>query len=268
MSWHVGDPDLAAYADGSLPAPGVWSVEAHLAACEGCRERLTFDAVDAGWERLDAELDAPRPGLVERALSFGGVPATTARLLTATPALRGSWLVSVTLTLLLAAVLAHYAQPLVFLALTPLLPVLGVAVSFGPGIDPTHEVTVVAPYSTFRLLLLRCATVLAANTLLTAAASLALAEYGVRIAGWFLPSLALTILTLLITPRLGAVPAATVVGLGWLSLVLGTRHSTSLLPYTAAGQVAMAVAAALAAVALGFQMSAFDRTRPLPRRFR
>ncbi|MFG1927907.1 anti-sigma factor family protein [Cryptosporangium sp. NPDC048952] len=268
MSWHVEDSDLDAYADGSLPAPGVWSVEAHLAACQDCRERLTLESVDAGWERLDASLDAPTPGFVERALGLCGVPEHTARLLAATPALRGSWLVAVVLTLLLAAVLAHYAKPFVFLALTPLLPVLGVAVSFGPGIDPTYETTVVAPYSTFRLLLLRCATVLSANTLLTAAASLTLAEYGVRIAGWFLPSLALTILTLLITPRLGAVPGATVVGLGWLTLVAGTWHSTSSLPYTAAGQVAMAVAAALAAVALCFQMSAFDSTRPLPRRTR
>ena len=113
-------------------------------------------------------------------------------------------------------------------------------------------------------------TVLSANTLLNAAASLTLAEYGVRIAGWFLPSLALTILTLLITPRLGAVPAATVVGLGWLSLVFGTGqwHPLSSAPYTGAGQVAMALAAAAAAVALHFQMTAFDRTHPLTRRTR
>jgi len=263
MSWHIGQSDLTGYADGTLPAPAAWSVEAHLLRCGACREALATDFVDAGWERLDASLDAPRPGVIERLLVRVGVPEHTGRLLAATPALRGSWLAAVALTLTLASVLAHHLEPAVFLAVAPLLPVLGVAVSFGPGIDPTYEATVVAPYSTFRLLLLRCAAVVSTNTVLTAAASLALAEYGVRIVGWFLPSLALTILTLLITPRLGAAPAATVVGLGWLSLVVSTDawRSTTVGPYTAVGQAAMAVAAAIAAVALRHQHTAFERTR-------
>ncbi|GAA3394401.1 zf-HC2 domain-containing protein [Cryptosporangium minutisporangium] len=266
--WHVSQADLAGYAAGTLPVPALWSVEAHVAACATCRDELSAVAgptvVDAGWERLDAELDAPRPGAIERLLVACGVPEYTGRLLAATPALRGSWLTAVAVTLTLAALLAQYVDPVVFLALTPLLPLIGVAVSFGPGIDPTYETTVVAPFSTFRLLLLRCAAVLSANTVLAAAASLTMAEYGLRIVGWFLPSLALTIVTLLLTPRLGSVPAAAVVGLGWFGVVFSTDalHSTSSAPYSVAGQSAIAAAALVAAIALRHQIAAFDRTRP------
>ncbi|SHN44391.1 zf-HC2 domain-containing protein [Cryptosporangium aurantiacum] len=268
MSWHLASSDLAAYAAGELTPPALWSVEAHVASCAECRGSLASivgpDLVDAGWERLDASLDAPRPGVVERTLVALGVPEHTGRLLAATPALRGSWLTAVAVTLLLAALLAHYVEPVVFLALTPLLPLIGVAVSFGPGIDPTYETTVVAPFSTFRLLLLRCAAVLSVNTVLATAASLSMAEYGIRVVGWFLPSLALTILTLLLTPRFGAVPAAAVVGLGWFGAVLssGGLNSTSSAPYSVAGQSAIAAAAVAAALALRHQIAAFDRARP------
>ncbi|TQS42385.1 zf-HC2 domain-containing protein [Cryptosporangium phraense] len=261
MSWHIDESLLEGYENGALPAPALWSVETHLMACASCRSRLSFDD-EAGWERLDAALDAPRPGVFERALTACGVPSHTGRLLVATPALRGSWLTAVAVTLALAALMAHVFQPVVFLTLTPLLPLLGVAVSFGPGIDPTYETTVVAPFSTFRLLLLRCLAVLSVNTVLAGVASLFMTGYGLRIVGWFLPSLALTLLTLLFTPRLGSVPAAAVVSLGWLGVVVlaGARSLGSPL-YTVTGQLAVAVATAVAAVALRRQAAAFDRTR-------
>jgi hypothetical protein len=191
-------------------------------------------------------------------------------LLTATPALRASWLTAVALTLALTVVLAQYVQPVVFLGLTPLLPLLGVAVSFGPGIDPTYETTVVAPFSTFRLLLLRCVAVLATNSLLAAVASLSIAGYGVRILGWFLPSLALTILALLLMPRLGTVPAVAVPALGWLGLIVatGAAHSTDSTLYAPAAQVLIAAAGAIAAVALRRQAAAFDSARPSTWRIR
>src|SRR4051812_16737152 len=127
--WHVTDDDLRVYAAGTCAPPLLWSVESHLVACPGCRDRLTAAAgraeprrLDDGWAALDAALDAPAPGPVQRVLGRAGVPEHTAVLLAATPALRLSWLGAVTLTLVFTALLAFLVAPLVFLAAAPLLP--------------------------------------------------------------------------------------------------------------------------------------------------
>ncbi|GAA1507215.1 hypothetical protein GCM10009827_021660 [Dactylosporangium maewongense] len=256
--WHLQDSDVRAYAGGGLAGPLLWSVEAHLGACAACRSRLTAVAdprlVDDGWTRLDASLDAPVPGPVERLLLLLRVPDHTARLLAATPALRLSWLVAITLTLAMTATVARLADPLVFLAGAPLLPLLGVAVSFGPGIDPTYEVALVAPMQSFRLLLLRCAAVVSVTTVLCALASLAVPDAGPGAAGWFLPSLALTVLTLLLAPRLGTVTAAVVAGVGWGGLVAAAAGVL----FTAAGQAGTALAVALAVGLLARRAATFD----------
>ncbi|GAA3202116.1 zf-HC2 domain-containing protein [Dactylosporangium siamense] len=262
-AWHLQDSDLHAYAGGGLAGPLLWSVEAHLGACASCRDRLHGcvaqadpQLVEDGWARLDASLDAAVPGPVERLLLLLGVPDHTARLLAATPALRLSWLVAVALTLAMTATIARLADPIVFLAAAPLLPLIGVAVSFGPGIDPTYEMALVAPMQSFRLLLLRCVTVVSANTVLCALASLAV-DAGLAAAGWFLPSLALTVLTLLLAPRFGTVIAACAVGVGWACLVAALTGAL----FTTAGQSGTALAAVLAAAVLARRASAFDTSR-------
>ncbi|MEK8104346.1 hypothetical protein NKG94_02795 [Micromonospora sp. M12] len=139
----------------------------------------------------------------------------------------------------------------------PLLPLVAVATSFARGIDPTYEIAVVAPVRSFRLLLLRCLAVLSATTALSAVASLFIYEYGLRATGWFLPSLALTALSLLLSTRLGAAPAAVVVGVGWAVVVTATVGDR--LVFTLAGQLGAAVVGAIAAVALSRQRDTFDR---------
>ena len=262
-TWHVPDDDLRRYAGRGLAPPLLWSAETHLAACSDCRSRVAvFVSVDDGWARLDAALDAPRPGPVERLLVAVGVPDHTARLLTATPALRLSWLGAVALTLILTAALAHAVTPAVFLGVAPLLPLVGVAASFGPGIDPTYEITVTAPVHAFRLLLLRCVTVLAANTVLGAVASAFVPGSGLTVAGWFLPSLALTVATLLLSSRVGPVLSAVVVGAVWVLAVVWAGP----VPFSTAGQLSLLAAVALFSVLLARRAAVFD---VLPtRRFR
>jgi len=273
--WHVPDEDLRRYADRGAGPPWLWSIEAHLAACGQCRYRLADVAdpalVRAGWARLDAELDAPRPGPVESMLVRLGVHEHTARLLAATPVLRWSWLAAVTVTLVLAATAAHLAQgmaaPLPFLAVAPLLPLVGVAVSFGPGVDPTYELAVVAPLHTFRLLLLRCAAVLGTTTVLSAAVIPALPGSGPVVLAWLLPALVLTLLSLALTPRFGPVAAAVGVGVGWVVLLASTvRFDTgeSLL-FGTGGQAVLAVAAVGAAVFLVKVRPGFETGRHLHR---
>jgi hypothetical protein len=264
--WHVPDHDLRTYAVGRAAPPQRWSVEAHLSACPACRARLTAvvapSDIDSGWDLIDAELDAPVPGRIERLIARCGVPEQVARLLAATPALRVSWLAALGSTVTLMAVLANVAKPVVFLAMAPLLPVLGVAVSFGPRVDPTFEITLVAPIDTFRLLLLRCAAVLGVTTTMSAVASFAMPDYGLKALGWFLPGLALTLISLALAPRLDPVRAAVVVGVGWILLVLSTLRAVVFSP---TGQAAVAVAAVLAGAAVVLLRPAFDTSRTIDR---
>ncbi|MFD9006818.1 zf-HC2 domain-containing protein [Streptomyces sp. NPDC059582] len=265
-TWHVPEDDIRAYLRGELAAPRLWSADTHLAACADCRARLAQAddpvALDAGWERLDAELDAPRRGFVEWALVRVGIADHTARLLTATPVLRRSWLGAVVAVLLMTVLAADTVQsahsPTFFLVLAPLLPLAGVALSYGPALDPTYEMAVVSPLHGFRLLLIRTVAVLAVGLGLNGLATLALPGYGLRALAWLLPALALTATGLALMPRLGPVLAPGLVGGAWIGLLVAARATTegTLAPFTPAGQ---GVAGAVAAVAVGLLYAARDR---------
>ncbi|MGV9755548.1 zf-HC2 domain-containing protein [Streptomyces tricolor] len=271
MSWHVTPEDLGAYARGELAPPLVWSADTHLAGCAECRAVLAAawdpGALDAGWERLDAELDAPRPRPFERLLLRLGVADHTARLLAATPVLRRSWLTAVALVLAMSVLTARTGHSAtLFLAVAPLLPLAGVALSYGPAVDPTYEMTVVAPLHGFRLLMIRTVAVLAAGLALNGLAGLALPGYGLSAFGWLLPALALTATALALTPRLGPAVAPSAVGGGWVALLLVADAAReggdrALAPFTAAGQGVAAGVAALAAGLLFLGRDRFDQAR-------
>jgi len=275
LTWHVPEDDLRAYTQGELTPPRLWSADSHLASCARCRRALADvsdpAALDAGWERLDAELDAPRPRLTESLLVRAGVADHTARILAATPVLRRSWLLAVTAVLLMTVAVTYSsdagATPRLFLALAPLLPLAGVALSYGPTLDPTYEMAVVSPTHGFRLLLIRTVAVLTVGLGLNGLATLALPDYGLRALAWLLPALALTGTGLALTPRLGPVLAPSLVGGAWIALLLtaqatAAEHAT-LAPFTAAGQ---GVAGAVAALALALLLLVRDRFDSAPAR--
>ncbi|MFE9773830.1 zf-HC2 domain-containing protein [Streptomyces sp. NPDC005931] len=271
--WHVPIEDLLAYGRGELEPPVLWSADTHLTTCARCRGVLADvgdrTVLDAGWERLDAELDAPRPGFLEALLVRLGVADHTVRLLAATPVLRRSWLGAVVAVLLLSVAATHATRsggsPTLFLALAPLLPLAGVALSYGPALDPTYEMAVVAPMHGFRLLMIRTVTVLGAALALNGLASLALPGYGLAALAWLLPALALTATGLALTPRLGPVLAPSVVGGSWVALLLAAEAvregADPLAPFTAAGQGVSAAVAALAAGLLFLLRDRFDLSR-------
>ncbi|MET9777345.1 zf-HC2 domain-containing protein [Streptomyces sp. NPDC006367] len=269
--WHVDEDDLRAYAAGELAAPALWSADTHLTACARCRDVLAgvsdAAALDAGWERLDAELDAPRPGRLEGLLVRCGVAGHTARLLAATPVLRRSWLGAVlaVLAMTVAVALASGAtgRPAVFLAFAPLLPLAGVALAYGPALDPTYEMAVVSPMHGFRLLMIRTVAVLTVGLGVNGLATLALPGYGLRALGWLLPALALTASGLALTPRLGPVAAPSVVAGGWGAVLFAADAARAaadgpLAPFTAAGQGVSAAVAALGAGLLVLFRDRFD----------
>ena len=193
MTWHADASLLARYAAGQIDDARASSVEAHLVACAGCRAAVAgnvkVDRLDAIWGEVEAIVDTPRLGIVERLLRALGVKDHFARLLAATPSLQLSWLLgmSASLAFVVAAAGAGRRQPVLFLVVAPLLPVVGVAAAFGPGLDPTYEVAMAAPLGTFRLLLLRSAAVLATTTLLAGIASFALPVLDWTAGAWLLP---------------------------------------------------------------------------------
>jgi hypothetical protein len=270
MTWHVAEEDLRAYVRGDLAPPMLWSADTHLVACAECRARLASvsdpAALDAGWERLDAELDAPRPGLFEGLLLKLGIADHTARLLAATPVLRRSWLMAVAAVLMMTVAASDELRsphsPTLFLALAPLLPLAGVALAYGPAIDPTYETAVVSPLHGFRLLLVRTVAVLAVGLGVNGLATLALPGYGLAALAWLLPALALTATGLALTPRLGPVRAPVLTGAVWLGLLVLARtragEGAPLAPFTAAGQGTAAAVAALATVLLFLLRDRFD----------
>ncbi|MFJ4270480.1 zf-HC2 domain-containing protein [Streptomyces coelicoflavus] len=270
-TWHVDEDDLRAYARGELAAPALWSADAHLTACAACRGTLAgvsdTAALDAGWERLDAELDAPRPGRFERLLTWCGAGDGTARLLAATPVLRRSWFGALTAVLLvtfLVAVAAGAAdRPTLFLACAPLLPLVSVALAYGPVLDPTHEMAVVSPMHGFRLLMIRTVAVLVVALGVGGLASFALPGFGPAALAWLLPGLALTTTGLALTPRLGPVAAPSVLVGAWAAVLLAAdaaRASTDgpLAPFTAAGQGVSGLVAVLGAGLLFLLRDRFD----------
>jgi hypothetical protein len=225
--WHV-DPQLARrYADGATDLGLSASVEAHLLACGDCRARINAlvpaDRLHGIWSTVAAELDAPRPRLAERLLVWLGMGEDGARLVVTTPSLRLSWLTSVALVVGFAALTADYGDRgrLLFLTVAPLLPVAGVAAAFTGVLDPVREIAAAAPYSRFRLVLLRALAVLGTSIGLAAVAGVLAVGDGWAAAGWLLPALALVSTTLALSARFDPVYAGTAVGLVWVVVVWG-----------------------------------------------
>jgi hypothetical protein len=219
---------LLEIAGGAVPPP---EARAHLATCRRCQGALEALApLDLGyvWQGVAAELDAPRPGLLERALVAAGLRPSLARFTVTTPSLRLGWLLANLLVLGLVAVplaLSPAASwPSGVLLVAPLVAAAAVAFAYGPAVDPAYEAVAVTPMSPVRALLVRLAAVLVANSVLAGAVDLALGGGGLR-AGWLLPMTAAALLAVLVASRW--TPAAgAAAGMGaWLLVLAGWKAS-------------------------------------------
>ena len=225
-TWHLSEDTLGRYAAGDVAPARAMSAETHLLACAACRTALA-PAVDPPrldriWAEVVREVDAPRARVVERLLLGLGVRDSTARLVAATQSMTLSWWTGVSAALVLAALAAHAGDRgvAVFLALAPLLPVAGIALAYGSHSDPVHELAAAAPYSSFRLLLLRSAAVLSLTVALAAAAAALLPGASWLAAAWLLPALALTTATLALATWFDIAWTAFGLGVLWLGLAL------------------------------------------------
>jgi hypothetical protein len=279
VTWHADRELMGRYVQGGLGDPRAYSLEAHILACSDCRALLagivrldTADhkRLDGMWAGVVDAVDAPRPGLVERALLRVGVRQHVARLLAATPSLRLSWLVAEALALAFA-VLAAYAgrgqsppsgrvSDLLFLAMTPLMPLAGVSVAYGPGIDPTYEIGLASPLRSFRLLLIRSMAVLATSSLIAAAASVALPGLDWTAGAWLLPSLGLTISSLALATFVPPPWAIGGVSFAWIATIVATAagRGDDYVAFRGPAQLAFVCIIGLASLALVRRRETFD----------
>lgn len=224
--WHLDEELAGRYADGALGSVLTASVEQHLTACAACRALLTphVDAprLDTVWADVLERVEQPRRSLLERGLFRLGMDDATARLVAAAPSLRAAWVTGTTLVLALALAAAYLATNGVglYLALAPLMPMVGVALAYGPMSDPAHEIVVATPYSQLRLLALRTAFVVTTTLVPAAVAGLLLPGSPYLAVAWLLPALALTIGTVALSTRIAPHLAALALGIAWLAFSL------------------------------------------------
>ena len=239
--WHVCDDLAARYAGNDLPEPDAWSLEKHVESCAGCAGRVSeaVRATAAGVvlaevrDTLMAAVPAARPAQpapARQARSRARGPRVASRLgrllWAAGPAVRGAWLPAVLLVAAGALALAYgtgfTGARALLLAVAPVVPVAGVALSYGPHADPLHEVAAATPGGGLRLALTRTVTVLALSLpLLTLTGLLLPASGAPAAAAWLLPGLALALGSLALASFTGCRTAALLTGGGWLLAVLG-----------------------------------------------
>ncbi|MEU0492001.1 zf-HC2 domain-containing protein [Nocardiopsis changdeensis] len=223
--WHLTPAQAHDYAARRSDEITAMSVEAHLMHCAPCRSLLPADEswLADSWASLRDVVDRPRRGPVETLLASVGLRAETAKLLAATPRLYQAWLVS-TVVVLGAALLAAHLLPrgsLMFFFLAPVVPLVGVALAYGRGVDPAHTLASVTPMAGQRLLFLRTCAVLVPALLLCTGAALMLPHTTTAwdAVFWLLPSLTLVAGSLLLGHWIHLSAASGIVGVLWLAVL-------------------------------------------------
>jgi len=257
-TWHADPNLLRAYVEGRLDAVLSASLERHVDACAHCRSQIgplvEVPVLEEAWSGIRTGIESGRLPLLVRLAQRLGLPEPTGILLAATASLRLTWLTGGLVTLCfvtLASILADGAALWPFLLVAPLVPVLGVAVSYGPAEEPFEALTVTTPYGRARLIMIRTLAVLTLT--LPAAALLGLTLPGpawVAVA-WLGPALAMIPLLLAVASLTGPRLAASLLSLGWTGLVLfAARDLPSTWPVEGTQQVAYLTLALLAAAFL------------------
>ena len=228
-TWHA-DPDaLRGWVEGDAGPLVSASVEQHVLRCAQCRAdvaRLTAVAppapLDVVWQSVLTTVAQPRTTLTERWLNRLGVSSSDSLVVATTISMRGPWLAGV-IGVLAFVVLASFLGSSgvgLFLLVAPLLPVVGVAAAYGPASDPSYEAVLAAPYSMFRLVLLRTAAVLCTTGPLAVAAGLMLPASPEVAVVWLLPALGFVAVVLLASSWTDPAYAATGIGVGWCAFVI------------------------------------------------
>jgi len=228
----------------------------HIAGCIDCQTRANLTGLDLDldrvWTGVMATVGAREPGRLERmAARLLGSPGL-ARALTATPSLAFSWVLASLAVLTIGAAATHGSEvgtPWVAL-LAPCLAGVGIAYSYGPGIDPAFELSQTMAIPDRMVLLVRVLAVFGLNALLGIGATLFTPVAAGVTWTWLVPmamvsALALAAATVAGSDEVGVAAAFA----GWALVVLGTKAETG--DVTAAVGTNLAPAYLLATVVFG-----------------
>ena len=183
--------------------------------------------LDRVWVNVAAEVWRRHPGRLERTAARLLRSPGLARALFTTPSLLLPWLIASAVVLAVGALTqVGPGQPLVWL-IAPAVAAVGIAYSYGPGLDPAWELSCSMPVSDRLVLLTRAVAVFAVNAVLGLIASAATlgthASTGTAqlTFAWLLPMTAACALALAVAVAVRSAIAGASVGAGaWLTLVL------------------------------------------------
>ncbi len=239
---------LPLYAAGSLEAMTCQALEAHITTCAECRADLTL-WLDVGSELADQAAALPRvetrvldatlarvrverrPSVLwgfERARTLVGAQVLLLR--------QEIWMSSLLVMLLgyVVALVSGQADRAasVIGALAPLVAAAGVALVYGPDVDPGLELALATPTSPRQVLLARLVVVFGYDLVLALAATVGLLPLvpvdllGGIVLGWLAPMTFLSALALLLSLRLGAEAAASAALVVWIVRWLARGFAT------------------------------------------
>lgn len=220
--------------------------------------------LERNWQAITVELDVPAASRLERLVRRLGLAPRLTRVALATPGLRRAWFVAVAVVMFVALIAGDTATNadniLGFLALAPLIPVLGVSFAYGVEADPSHEIGVATPMRGLTLVLTRAAVILIVSALLLTLAAVLNPAAGFWAVAWLLPSFALTFTSLAVSTWLSPRKAAAVTTGMWLVflLVVNGAASDRLAAFTAPAQVLYLFGAAAAFAVLWQRRDRFD----------
>jgi len=281
MSWHADVETLDRYLDDRLGTAHAASVEAHLLACPTCRDTLgrrsqtvawALERHRNTWDRIAQGVDRPQFMALERLLGRVGARYSVVRLAAGAPALRQAWWLAGFALLALAVVAAHLGSgtigTVMFVVTAPVVPLIGVALSYGAHGEPAGEVATVAPYSVFRLVVVRTLVVLLSSVPVAALFALALPTHPTAGLLWFVPALALCSLSLAASTFVDPLLAAGILAACWLAAaglaIRGPRWMPAgqmldqFVAFRSSGQLLLAVLALAGLLVAVVRRSAFD----------
>jgi hypothetical protein len=151
----------------------------------------------------------------------------------------------------------------IFLVMAPMLPLAGIAVAYGPGVDPTYEIGLAAPLRSFHLLMVRATAVLATSGAMALIASLVLAPPAWALAAWLLPALGLAVISLALATVISPMRSAVSVSVMWVfgcgaGITSAARTSATLQDFFGGLQMIVAAIALLGAALLYARRDLFE----------
>ena len=272
-TWHAPPDALVRFArhPEALDEVLASSVEQHLIGCDQCRAAVASAAdpmvLRTSWDGLIDVIDQPRSSVFELLLRRLRVSDDVARIVGATPGLRGAWLVTVALLGWAAITIAADAgSDAFFLAVAPLVPLGAVLLTFLPAEEPGGEAAAATPMYGAGVVLRRSLAVLVPTFAVLTAVGLLQRDPTGAGAHWLLPAIALTLTSLVLSTYVRATAATATSAAIWI-VVLVLAKADSAPRHVALGQsalysagaqlVALAIALA-AAVALFLRRDRFS----------